>query len=200
MIINSDETLFYPCIILANKCSGSCNNINDPYSTLCVPDVVKNMNIKIFNLMSRTNEARYVSRHETCKCKCKLDASVSNNKQHWNNNKCRCECKELIDKSRYDKGFNWNPSNYECECGISCDVGEYLDYENCECRKKLIDKSVEECGENIDGIEMIYNTTLNHYGKACNFRAIYIVLLGIIFFNDRYWLCIYSFPLVFKKI
>ena len=43
--------------------------------------------------MSRTNETRHVSWHETCKCKCRLDASVCNNKQCWNNDKYRCECK-----------------------------------------------------------------------------------------------------------
>ena len=65
-------------------------------------------------------------------------------------NKCRCECKELIDKGVCDKGFIWNPSNCECECDKSCDVGEYLDYENCKCRKRLVDKLVEECNENIE--------------------------------------------------
>ena len=53
--INSNEPLFYPYSILVNKRSGSCNNINNPYAKLCVPDVVKNINIKAFNLMSRTN-------------------------------------------------------------------------------------------------------------------------------------------------
>ena len=43
-----------------------------------------------------------------------------------------------------DKGSIWNPSNCKCECDKSCDVGEYLDYENCKCRKKLVDKLVEE--------------------------------------------------------
>ena len=54
-----------------------------------------------------------------------------------------------------DKEFIWNPSNYECECDKLCDVGEYLDYKNCNCGKRLIDKLVEECNENIDGNEMI---------------------------------------------
>ena len=48
--------------------------------------------------MSRTNETRHIEWHKTCKCKCRLDASVFNNKQRWNEDKCRCECKELIDK------------------------------------------------------------------------------------------------------
>ena len=61
------------------------------------------------------------------KCKCRLDASVCNNKQRWNNDKCRCECKELNDKGVCNKYFIWNPYNYECEFNISCDFSEYLD-------------------------------------------------------------------------
>ena len=82
--INSDEPLFYPYSVKTNKCSGSGNNINDPYAKLCVLDVVKNMNIKVFNLILSTNETRYIKWHETCKCKCRLDVSVCNNKQICN--------------------------------------------------------------------------------------------------------------------
>ena len=78
--VNSDEPIFYPFSIRTSKCSGSSNSINDPYAKLCVPDVVKNLNIKVFNLMSRTNETRHIKWHETCKCKCRLDASVCNSK------------------------------------------------------------------------------------------------------------------------
>ena len=53
-------------------------------------------------------------------------------------------------------------------------IGEYLDYKNCKCRNKLVDKLVEECGENIDGNEMVYNGTLNDYGKVCNCSTIFI--------------------------
>ena len=70
---------------------------------LCVPDVIKNMNVTVSNLMSRTNKKRHIKWYETCKCKCRLDASVCNNKQRWNNDKSRCECKDLIDKGIYDK-------------------------------------------------------------------------------------------------
>ena len=48
---------------------------------MCVSNVIKDFNVKVFNLMSRTNETRHVKWHETCKCKCRLDASVCNNKQ-----------------------------------------------------------------------------------------------------------------------
>ena len=175
--VKSNEPLFYPYSILANKCSGSCNNINNPYTKLCVPDVIENINVKVFNLMSRTNQARHIEWHETCKCECRLDVSVCNNKQRWSNDKCRFECKGLIDKRIWDKGFIWNPSIFECECYKLCDTGQCLGYENRKYRKKLIDRFVEEFSENIDKNEMIHND----YGNVCNSCTIYIVLFAIAF-------------------
>ena len=102
--INSNELLFYPYSILLNKCSGSCNNIDDTYAKLCVPDVVKNLNFKVFSLMSRTNKTRHIEWLGTFKCKCRIDVLVIK-KQRWNNEKCRCECKELINKGVCDEGF-----------------------------------------------------------------------------------------------
>ena len=58
--VNSNEPIFYPFNIRTSKCSGSCNNINDPYAKLCVPDVAKNLNVKVFNRMLRTNETRHI--------------------------------------------------------------------------------------------------------------------------------------------
>ena len=82
--VNSNNPIFYPFSIKTSKCSGNCNNINNPYAKSCVSDVVTNLNVKVFNLLSRTNEARFIEWHETCKCKCRLDAIVCNNKQRWN--------------------------------------------------------------------------------------------------------------------
>ena len=132
--VNGNEPGFFYFSIKTSKCSGSCNNINDLYVKICVPAVVKNLNVKVFNLISRANETTHIEWHETCNCKCRLDASVCNNNQRWNDDKCRCECIELIDKSVCNKGFIWNPSNCEYECDKLCDIGEYL--ENCTCRKK----------------------------------------------------------------
>ena len=154
-----DEAVFFPFSIKTNKCSGSCNNINNPYAKLCIPDVVKNFNVKVFDLRSRTNETRHINWHEKCKCKCRLNASVCNNKQRWTDDKCRCEYKELIDKEVCDKGFIWNPSNCACECDKSCDVGEYLEYENCKCRKKLVDKLVEEYTQIVEEVKLAKTTS-----------------------------------------
>ena len=126
--MNSNNPIFYPFNIKMNKCSDNCNNINDPYAKICILDIIKNLTAKVFNLMSRTNETKFIEGYEKCKCICRLDAFVCNNKQRWNENKCRCECKELIDKGICDKGFIWNTSNCECECDKPCNIGEYLDY------------------------------------------------------------------------
>ena len=71
IIVDSDELVFYPFSIKTSKCSGSCNSINDPYAKMCVPDVIKNLNVKVFNLMSRTNETRHIKWYEACKCEFK---------------------------------------------------------------------------------------------------------------------------------
>ena len=152
--VNGDEPLFFLFSIETSKCSGSCNNISCPYGKICVPDVVKKFNVKVFNLMSRTNETRHMEWHKTCKCECKFGANICNNKQSWNKDKCKCECKELIDKGVCDKGFIWNPSNCECGCDKACDVREYLDYENCRCRKKLVAPLIEECAETVEEVEL----------------------------------------------
>ena len=58
--VNSNNPIFYPFSIKTCKCSGNCNNINNPYAKTCVPDVIKDLNVKVFNLMSRTNETRFI--------------------------------------------------------------------------------------------------------------------------------------------
>ena len=110
-------------------------------------------------------------------------------------------------KGMCDKGFIWNPSNCECKCDKSCDIGEYLDYKNCKCRKRIIDKLFEECSENIDGNEMLYNETLNVvplditplnvYKKVCRSCVVYIVSF-LVFFNNNHMhlLCFYVFIVI----
>ena len=85
------------------------------------------------------------------------------NKQRWNDDKCRFEYKELIGKGVCDEGSIWNPCNCECECDKLCSIGEYLNYENCKCKKKLVDKLVAECIQNIDEVK---NSRNNFNGIA----------------------------------
>ena len=84
----------------------------------------------------------------------------------------------MIHKGVCDKGYAWNPSNCECECDKSCDFGEYLDYENCKCRKRLVDKLIEECNENIEETSLI---NINSIKYESNFCILYIALFSIFF-------------------
>ena len=90
--------------------------------------------------------------------------------------------KNLIDKYMCDKEFIWNPSNCECECDKSCDTGECLGYENCKCRKKLVDNLVEECTDNVQEVKLAKITLAAHENKhKCSSSTLYIVLFSIVF-------------------
>ena len=110
--------------------------------------------------------------------------------RRWNEDKYRCECKELIDKGVCDKGYAWNPSNCECECDKSCNTGEYLDYSDCKCRKKLVDPLVEKCTENINETKLFKVTVENENKDSCRSYVIYKVLF-IIFFMINIVIIIY---------
>ena len=127
--VNTNNPVFYSFSVKVNKCSGKCNNIRDPYARLCVPDFVKNINLKVFNLVSWSNQTKPIQWDETCKCERRLSSIICNNKQKWNKDKCRCEC--LIYKKCGNKF--WNPNSCKCEY-----------------RKKTAYLLTEECEEIID--------------------------------------------------
>ena len=141
------------------------------------------------------------------KCICRLDSSVCNNKQYWNKDKCMCECKELINKGACGKEFIWNPGNCECECNKSCDIGEYLDYSNCKCRRKFVGKLIEECTKSIDEVEI--TQAENEHENKCSSCTLYIVLFSIFFaisigiatcFAYFYWYLTRSLPKAFQTL
>ena len=142
-VVINNECMHYPYSIKVNRCNGNCNNISNPYSKVCVPNVIKTIAAKVFELMSWKNKTKQIEWHESCKCVCKLDPIIFNNRQKWNKDKCRCEC--LVNKKCYNN-FVWNPSNCKCEC-----------------KKKAAHISTEEC-EKIIGNKTVsikkYNKTL----------------------------------------
>ena len=106
--VNEDvgEALFCPYNVLVNKCSGSCNTLDNPMAKLYVPNIIKRINMKVYNFLMRLNETRNVLWHESCKCVCKLNSSVCSNKQIWNSDTCRCDCNEDFDGIiSCDKGY-----------------------------------------------------------------------------------------------
>ena len=61
------EALFYPYNVLVNKCSGSCDTLINPMFKICVPNVIKRINMQVYNFLMRLNETRNVLWHESCK-------------------------------------------------------------------------------------------------------------------------------------
>ena len=101
-----------------------------------------------------------------------------------------------------NKRFTWNPSNCEFECDKSCDVGEYLDHENCKCRNKLVDKLTEECAENIDEVRIDECNSVKNKCKH-NSCTLYIVLFSIVFTINvgiATYFVYYKYRIIIKKM
>ena len=90
----------------------------------------------------------------------------------------------------WHKGFIWNPRNCECECDKSCDIGEYLDYKNCKCRKRITDKLVKECSGNVFENETLDIIPFNamFIKKVCNSCMVYVVLF-VVFLTTSIIIC-----------
>ena len=161
------EALFYPYNGLVNKCSGSCDTLDNPMSKICVPKIIKNVNMKVYNFLMRLNETRNVLWHESCKCECRLNSSVSNSKQIWNSDTCRYDCNEdFASIINCDKGYTWNLSTCECQCDKWCKAGQYLDHKNCICKNKLIGRLTAECNS------VINETMINNKDNTDNCNTI----------------------------
>ena len=81
-----------------------------------------------------------------------------------------------------NKEFIRNPSNCECDYDKACNFSEYLDYENCKCRKKLVDKFVDECTETVEEVKLAKITLAeNENSYKCPSNTLYIVSMMVIF-------------------
>ena len=182
------EALFYPYNVLVNKCSGSCDTINNSMTKLCVPGIVKRVNMQVYNFLMSLNETRSVLWNESCKCICKLNSSICNNKQIWNGDTCRCDCNEdfagIINCTKY----TWNPSTCECQCDTWCKPGQYLDHKNCICKNKLIGRIIEEC------TSIINETMINNKdNNTAEFNAINYVFIGLFLLTLVICFCVFAY-------
>ena len=125
----------FPYKIGVNRCVGSFNDVENPYYKVCLPDVVKNISVKSFDLISKRHVLKNISFHQSCKCGCLLDETICSNKQKWNESKCRCECLEIKD---CDVGFSWNVTScsYEMKKAAALIVEEKCDIETDEVVKE----------------------------------------------------------------
>ena len=177
------EALFYTYNVLVNKCSGSCDTLDNPMARLCVPNIVKRINMKISNFLMRLNETRNVLWHESCKCICGLNSSVCNSKQIWNSDTCRCDCNEdFASIINCTKGYTWNPSTCECQCDMWCKQGQYLDHKNCVCKNKLIGRVIAECTSIINETIMNNRNNRNNIDNDSTIWNIFIGLFSVVIF------------------
>ena len=155
--------------VLVNKCSGSCNTLEDSMERICVPNIIKNVNIKVYNFLMRLNETRNVLWHESCKCDCNEDfAGIIN-----------CT-----------KGYMWNPSTYACECGMWCKPGQYLDHKNSICKNKLVGKVIVKC------TNVINETMINNKDNITNDNIttyIFIGLFSVLLFVGIVCFCVFAY-------
>ena len=161
------EALFYLYNVLVNKCTGSCNTLDNPMSKICVPKLIKNVNIKVYNFLMMLNETRNLLWHKSCKCVCRLNSSVCNNKQISNNDTCRCDCNEdFAGVINCTKGY---------QCDKWCKPGQYLDHKNCVCKNKLVGRLISECTSIIN--ETMMNS--NNYDNDNDYNAKTYVFIGL---------------------
>ena len=78
-VIADNDYMTFPYKIKVDKCIGSCNDKNNPYFKVCLPDSIKTIRVKSFDLISKKNVLKTISFHQNCKCGCLLDEKVCNN-------------------------------------------------------------------------------------------------------------------------
>ena len=190
------EALFYPYNVLVNKCSGSCNTLDEPMAKLCVPNIIKRVNMKVYNFLMRLNETRNVLWHENCKCICRLNSSVCNSKQIWNSDTCKCDCNEdFAGIISCNKGYTWNSSTCECHCDMWCKSGQYLDHKNCICKNKLAGRIIAECTSVINEIMINNKDNMDNNNTITN---IFIGLFSVVMFAVIVCFCVFAYFKWFK--
>ena len=142
------------------------------------------------------NETRSVLWHESCKCVCKLNSSVCNNKQIWNSDTCRCDCNEdFASIINCTKVYIWNPSTCEYQCDTWCKPGQYLDYKNCICKSKLIGRVIAECTSVINETMISNKDNIDNNNTITN---IFIGLFSIVMFILIVCSCVFIYFKWFK--
>ena len=103
--LNHVELKYYPFTISLDKWSGSCTK------SMCFKRK-KDITVKAFNMIANKNEAKTMTKHISCGCKCKFNSTTCNSNQKWNDKTCQCEYKNY---RQCKKDYSWNPSTCICE-------------------------------------------------------------------------------------
>ena len=112
VLLDPIELNYYPFIISLDKFNESCNAVDDFSTKICVPNKTKDINVKVFNIITRIYDAKKLVKHIQCDCKCKFNSAICNSNQKWDNNKCQCKCKKYRTCKR---DCTWDSSTRICE-------------------------------------------------------------------------------------
>ena len=92
----SQEFNYYPFAFKLDRCVGCCNTINDLSYKVCIGNKKEDLNLLVFNMITGINESKTLTKHMSCKFKCKLDGTICDSNQWWNNEKNWCEYKNIV--------------------------------------------------------------------------------------------------------
>ena len=157
----SQEFHYNSFAVNLDRCVGSCNTINDLSNKVCVPNKTEDLNLSIFNMITGINESKTLTKHISCKRKCKFDEKICKSNKWWNNYKCRCECKK---HHICEKDCVWNSATCNCE------NRRYL--------ASIMDDSAIICDEVIESRDEEWKTILTNFNK--NFYILLVFLLTTI--------------------
>ena len=115
-------------------------------------------------MIAGINELKTLTKHMSCKCKCKIDGRKCNLNQWWNNHKCWCDCKKHICEK---EDYIWNPAAI-----CYCKNGTYV--------ADIIDDSVITCDEIIKEETKTVTTNFNEKNAICKTKKnVYFTFLFI---------------------
>ena len=145
--MNPVELKYYSFMISLNKCTGKCNVLSQK---ICAPKETKDINVKAFNMIANKDEAKAVTEHISCDCKCKFNSATCNSRQKWNNKTCQCECKNY---RKCKENYSWNP--------ITCICGNNKHF------KIIADTTTSECDEIIIVMDNLSTKRDKYYSNKC---------------------------------
>ena len=124
------------------------NTLNDLPNKVCVPNETEDLNLSVLNMITGINKSNTLTKHISCKCKCKFDGRKCSSYQRRNSDKCRCECKK---RHECKKDYVWNPAT------CSCENRKYL--------LRIMDDSAITCDEIIESYNEETKTILTNFNE-----------------------------------
>ena len=103
-------------MVSLDRCDEKCNTLEDKFGRISIPNKIKDVNLKVLDMMKGKNESKTLIKHISCEWRCKFDGRKCNSEQKWNIDKCQCECKKPIKHYLCEKVYACSHIISACEC------------------------------------------------------------------------------------